>query len=180
MTETKSRILFVGCGRGEEIAAFEDDESEIVGLEPSRECIEDAKKKLSRRHNVSFLQDSLYGDMGGGYDVIYSVFPAPPMLILKEDAFAERIRGLLNEGGCFTLYSEIWSDNGNTAMLVSCERLKHCFSASGMMTAERILDYEELPKFVRGSGFLRRAEKDTPLRFRELIAQLPNESDGKQ
>lgn len=164
-------ILFVGCGRGEEIAAYDDGTSDILGLEPSDECRAGAQRRLSGRRNVTLLPDSVFDFEGRRFESIYSVFPAPAMLLLREEAFAAAISRLLAPGGCFTLYSEIWPDRGNVAMCLSCERLKQCFRQSGMRVAERIVDLTGLPGFVRGSGFLARAQPDTPLTFRELRAQ---------
>jgi len=161
-------ILFIGCGRGEEIAAYDDDMSEILGLEPSKECRLDAQRRLSGRRNVTLLPDSVFDCTGRRFDRIYAVFPSPRMLLLREDAFATAVLHLLSDDGCFTLYSEIWPERGNAAMCLGCERLKQCFRQAGMRVQERIMNYPELPGFVRGSGFLSRAQPDTPLTFREV------------
>lgn len=165
-----TRVLFIGCGRGEEIAAYDGGATEIVGLEPSGDCRLDAQRRLSDRHGVMLLPDSVFDYAGRHFDRIYAVFPAPRMLLLREDAFAAAVTRLMNEGGCFALYSEIWPGGGNAAMCLACERLKQCFRRAGMRVEERIMCYADLPGFVRGSGFLARAQADTPLTFREVRA----------
>lgn len=165
------QILFIGCGKGGEIAAFPETEDRITGLEPSAECRAEAEIKLKDRKNVTLLPDSIFDFGGHVYGEIYWLFPIPAMLFLRADELAGIVKTLKSERGVFTLYSEIWPDNGNLMTCLGCERLARQMRSLGLRVDETVLTLQELPRFVRCSGFLAKAKEDTGLRFRRLTAQ---------
>lgn len=166
----KKRILFIGCGKGEEIVAYPDNGAYITGLEPSAECRTEAEIRLKERKHVTLLPDSIFGFRDKAYDEIYMLFPVPTLLFLNEEKLAKAVKELKSDFGAFTLYSEIWPDNGNRLTCIGCERLAWQMRDLGMRVNETVLALHELPKFVRSAGFLAGAAEETELRFRRLTA----------
>lgn len=163
-------ILFIGCGYGGEIYAYPDNDSHITALEPSDNCRLEAAKRLKKRKNVELLPNSIFNFSSKTFDEIFLIFPVPVMLFRRCNDLALQILRLLKKNGSFTLYSEIWPENQNIMTCFACEKLSLLLKEHGLHVTEEILLLNELPEYVRGADFLRKATKDTNLSFRKITA----------
>ncbi len=119
LSNTKGRILDIGCGTGDLLVACESNGWEINGVEPSEKAKELASSKISSRDLLVENLEDLSNDNDLRYDVItmFHVLEHVPNLL----EYVERLKQLLTEDGCLIIavpnyksydaghYKEFWA-----------------------------------------------------------------------
>jgi len=180
------RFLFVGCGEGTELQFIEDRPDVMaVGLEPSRKLCMRADKRFRRSPNIKIVQSSLQEFCGpltqNLFDMVYLIFPAPSVLIREGRSISGKLKELLNQDGIVTLYTEV-------ILSLEYPEFMNCIFLNMFLHTLREEHWrlevgekkiEELPVFVKDSGFGSKLLETECAKVTEIVIRLPAPNSGE-
>jgi len=150
LSNTRGRILDIGCGTGDLLAACEINGWQINGVEPSEKARELASSKISSKDLLVENLEALSNDNNLRYDVItmFHVLEHVPNLI----EYVERLKQLLTEDGCLIIavpnyksydaghYKEFWAayDVPRHLWHFSQEAIHHIFESNRFVVVDTL------------------------------------------
>ncbi len=150
LSNTKGRILDIGCGTGDLLASCESNGWKINGVEPSDKARELAGNKISSRDLLVENLEDLSNDNNSKYDVItmFHVLEHVPNLL----EYVERLKQLLTEEGCLIIavpnyksydaghYREFWAayDVPRHLWHFSQEAIQHIFESNRFVVVDTL------------------------------------------
>lgn len=174
------RVLFVGCGEGTELQFIEGNPDVMaVGLEPSRELCRRADERFQKSKNIKIVQSSLQEFCGplsqNLFDTVYFLFPVPSVLVREGRSMSGKLKELLNPDGMITLYTEVIL-SPKYPEFMNCVFLKmffHTLREDRWRLEVGETKTEELPAFVKGSGFGAKLLETECTKVTEAVIRLP-------